>query len=82
MPARVTIADRALFDDEIRAILNAFDAYVRAEQANGAEPTVARFHALRGKELGFTVQSLQRWLTMRRRYGERPEGGGSRPIRT
>lgn len=70
MSARVTIAGRALFDDERLKILREFDAYVRAERAKGSEPSVTQFHALRGRELKFSGQSLLRWIVLRRRYGE------------
>jgi hypothetical protein len=69
MPRRVKIADRVLFNDEILKILKKFDAYARCEGAKGGEPSVAHFHSLYGKELGFSYRSLVRWLSLRRRYG-------------
>ena len=71
MPPRMNIAERVLFNEDMRKILREFDAYSRAELAKGAEPTLVRFHALRGKELGFSPNSLKRWLSLRRRFGER-----------
>jgi hypothetical protein len=71
VPPRVNIAERVLFDEHIRRILKEFDSYAQAERAKGSEPTAARFHALRGKELRFSADSLKRWLSLRKRYSER-----------
>ena len=71
VPPRVNIAERVLFDEDIRKILLEFDIYARTERARGSEPTLARFHALRGNELGFSLVSLKRWLSLRRRFGKR-----------
>lgn len=71
VPPRVNIAERVLFDEDIRKILREFDVYARAERAKGSEPSVARFHALRGKELKFSLDSLKRWLSLRRQFSER-----------
>jgi hypothetical protein len=53
MLGRFTIAEYALFGEDILRILREFDAYVRNEPAQGLEPTAARFAALHGKELNF-----------------------------
>jgi hypothetical protein len=71
VPPRVNIAERVLFDAHIRKILKEFDSYARAERAKGCDPTVAQFHALRGEKLRFSADSLKRWLSLRKRYGER-----------
>ena len=69
MPPRVGIAHGVLFDEGILKILREFDSYAQAELEKGSEPSPARFHALRGEELGFSPRSLKRWLLLRRRYG-------------
>jgi hypothetical protein len=69
LPPRDHIAERVLFDENIRKILREYDSYARAEPERDPEPVAARFHALRGKELGFSPRSLKRWLLLRRRYG-------------
>jgi hypothetical protein len=79
MLGRFTIAEYALFGEDILRILREFDAYVRNEPAQGLEPTAARFAALHGKELNFSDRSLVRWLALRRRYGAR--GSTSSPLR-
>jgi len=71
MPPRVDIPKGVLFDKDILKIVMEFDSYAQAEIAKGSEPSPARFHALRGKELGFSPDSLKRWLLLRRRYGPR-----------
>jgi hypothetical protein len=69
MPPRVDIAHGLLFDKGTLKILMEFDSYAQAELAKGSEPSPAGFHALRSKELGFSPDSLKRWLLLRRRYG-------------
>ena len=71
VPPRVNIAERVLFDEDIRKILREFDVYARTERTKGSEPSLTRFHALRGKELKFSLDSLKRWLSLRRQFSER-----------
>jgi hypothetical protein len=71
LPPRDRIAERVLFEESVRKILREYDAYARAEPEKDSEPVTARFHALRGKDLGFSRDSLKRWLLLRRRYGPR-----------
>ena len=71
MPPRDHIAERVLFDENVRKILTEYDAYARAAPERDAEPIAVRFHTLRGKEVGFSRESLKRWLLLRRRYGPR-----------
>jgi hypothetical protein len=71
MSARYTILERLLFDDQTLKILAEFDAYAQAQPEKRLELTVADFHSLRGTELQFSEHSLRRWLSLRRRFGER-----------
>jgi hypothetical protein len=71
MPPRDTIPENILFEEDIRKILSEFDAYVRAEHAESFDAAAPRFHALRGKELGFSPELLKSWLSLRRRYCKR-----------
>ena len=65
LPPRDHIPENALFDEKIRKILREYDVFARADSERDV---AARFHALRGKELGFSRDSLKRWLLLRRRY--------------
>lgn len=71
MPPREMIAEHVLFDGNTLGILREFDAYAPAAHANGSEPSATHFHALRGKDLGFSSESLKRWLAIRRRHARR-----------
>ena len=71
MPPRDKIAERVLFSEDIRKVLQEFDAYARSERARGAEPTAEKFHALRGEALQFSHKSLHAWLSIRRRHAQR-----------
>jgi hypothetical protein len=71
LPPRDHIAERVLFDESVRKILREYDAYAMGSAEKDVEPVAARFHALRGEELGFSRASLKRWLLLRRRYGPR-----------